>query len=325
MKKARYDNTPIPIPDDGKRIGDWSRFMKDVKRSLVALRDRKVMLPGGKPTASIEQPWKVTSNGDDTVSVAAGRAYHWEIGEETEGAALDNPISFTGEDSLTVAATGTSYIYAKLPVGTAQVAGGTSNRQLAGTVTVEDETDDPSAIDTSSDVYLLLATVSKADGVVTVTEQHLSHNPVVSIQDADAATGHPWKVTANGDDTVTVADGSILYFTAAGSTEVLFEPFDGNHVDYSSGDVTITASGTLYAKISLTTADSISSDSVTLVASYGVQPSSVTVALDPTLSGSEMSIPIADVTLSGGVATVDTQYLVHNPLVDLTWAEGLTP
>jgi len=60
---------------------------------------------------------------------------------------------------------------------------------------------------------------------------------------------YPWDVTANGDDTVTVADGSVIYFTAGSSNSVPNSPFTGSTIDYSSASTTITASGTLYAVI----------------------------------------------------------------------------
>lgn len=323
MKRARYGSIPVPMPDIPSNVGGLGRFASQVRNAIKVLRDRPVLLPSA-PAVFTAHPWKVTSNGDDTVRVAEGRAHHWKIGESDEGAALDNPVSFTGESSLSVTTSGTSYIYAKMPVTSAQVAGGTSNRQLTGTVTVENETDLPTAIDATNDVYLLLATVEKTDGIVTITEQHLSHNPVVSIQDSEgaAASTHPWKATANGDDTVNVNSGSIIYVEGTGGSNAPNSPFDGDHVSYTSSDITITASGTLYAVIDF---DSNSDDIASLDSSAGLSiltctPTSVTVELNPTLSSDQISLPIADVTLSGGVATVTSQILDCNPPLTLNYA-----
>ena len=323
MKRARYGSMPVPMPDIPSNVGGLGRFASQVRNAIKALRDRPVLLPSA-PAVFNAHPWKVTSNGDDTVRVAEGRAHHWKIGESDEGAALDNPVSFAGQSSLSVTTSGTSYIYAKMPIASAQVAGGTSNRQLTGTVTVENETDLPTAIDAANDVYLLLATVEKTDGIVAITEQHLSHNPVVSIQDSEgaAASTHPWKATANGDDTVNVNSGSIIYVEGTGSSNAPNSPFDGSHVSYTSSNITITASGTLYAVIDF---DSNSDDIASLDYFAGLSiltctPTSVTVELNPTLSSDQISLPIADVTLSGGVATVTSQILDCNPPLTLNYA-----
>lgn len=139
---------------------------------------------------------------------------------------------------------------------------------------------------------------------------------------------HPWKVTANGDDTVTIANGSVIYFTAQGSASVPNSPFDGAKVDYTSEDVTITATGTLYAVV--TTAgvsfdEIISFESTSGVGAQALTPSSVTVELDPTLTGDKISIPLATVTLTDGVATVDTQILTYNPILDLVYVDVAAP
>jgi hypothetical protein len=153
----------------------------------------------------------------------------------------------------------------------------------------------------------------------------LRDRPVIVPTGAPAMNLHPWQAFSNGDDTVSVNDGSVIYFEGQGSGSVPNEPFDGSSVDYTRANVTITASGTLYAKLTLTTPDAIATDNTFYIATYGVVPSSVTVELDPTLSGGEMSIPIATVTLASGIATVTKQILHYNPIVDLTFAEGLTP
>lgn len=138
------------------------------------------------------------------------------------------------------------------------------------------------------------------------------------------ALSHPWKVTANGDDTVKVADGSVIYFTSQGSSSVTNAPFDGEKIDYTSDDVTITASGTLYVVLTSSGVyldEIISLESTSGVGAQAFTPSSIAVELDPTLTGDKLSIPIASVTLTSGVASVDTQILTYNPILDLTYVD----
>ena len=341
MKRARYGNMPVPMPDIPSNVGGLGRFANQVRNAIKVLRDRPVILPSA-PAIFSAHPWKVTSNGDDTVRVAEGRAHHWKIGESDEGAALDNPVSFEGQSSLSVTTSGTSYIYAKMPIASAQVAGGTSNRQLTGTVTVENETDLPTAIDATNDVYLLLATVEKTDGIVAITEQHLSHNPVVSIQDSEgaAASTHPWKATANGDDTISVAAGVMYGFipyadSAGGTTSSaakFFAPFVADYKKFAGASIQITeSSGYIYAKCDLTyDTEGFEGGGDYDVTQQLYRPSEVAslffsdlapTALDPSSddfgSAKDVYIPVAEVSLSGGVASVDYQILTHNPMIQL--------
>ncbi len=315
------------MPSLTRSIAEFPRFVQETREALAALRDRPMMsVSDAGVIGDSPHPWKVTSNGDDTVSVNEGKVSHWLIGEPDEGAALAVPVSYEGTDSHQVTNSGTSYLYAKIPIATAQVAGGTSNRQLSATVTITDEPNPPSGVNSEEDVWLLLAELELSDGVVSVTEQKLDHNPVVSIQDNSGADPtHPWKATENGDDTITVADGKVIYFT--GQTSSFGEPnspYDGYHLEYSSTDIPITASGTLYLVITGTSSNDVptSADTTSGLTILNMQPEYIDVNLDPILSGHELSIPVAEVTLdSSGIATVDKQILEHNPVMSLQWGE----
>lgn len=137
--------------------------------------------------------------------------------------------------------------------------------------------------------------------------------------------GHPWKVTANGDDTVTVADGSVIYFDTGGGSNVPNSPITGKTMDYTSASVTITAPGTLYVKMDfdpLLSDELIAYSSTPNLSTYAVTPTAITAELDPTLSGDEVSIPIATVTLTDGIAAVTKQILSYNPPLSINYCDA---
>lgn len=139
---------------------------------------------------------------------------------------------------------------------------------------------------------------------------------------------YPWEVTANGDDTLTVADGSVIYFTAGSSNSVPNSPFTGSTIDYSSASTTITASGTLYAVIEfagVTSDDIVAYESASGVGTQAATPTNLTVELDPTLTGDKISIPIATVTLTDSVAKVTKQILNYNPTLDFHYVDVAAP
>lgn len=140
----------------------------------------------------------------------------------------------------------------------------------------------------------------------------------------------PWKVTANGDDTVAVAPGKVLSFNheqvsipAAGSTNLssYFNLVD--FASYAGGDVTVTTTGFIYLEIDYSTAggayasdtyDNLGGDDFTH-SLESVRPSgAITVNFGalPT-SGDKFVVKIAEVSLDSGVAQVDEQILTHNP------------
>jgi len=319
MKLGRYTSTPVKIPDPLRSIGGIFRFANETRDAIKSLYERKVIIPK-EPSATLGHPWKVISNGDDTVTVFKGRAHHWTIGESTEGAALATPIRFDGEEELQVDNDGTSYIYAKLPIASAQVAGGTSNRQLTGTVTVENETDLPADIDTTTDVYLLLATVEKTDDVVTITEQHLKHDPVISIQDSEGEASHPWKATDNGNAFITIADGEVFELNSSSFFPIYWAPlsFSETSIECAGGD------GDGYMLIDITTTDLVAGSTKAGDSAVLTVPSSIDVVFSFSQDGGadtsgNMVFPICEVNVSSaGIATVTKQLLTHNPHLSVT-------
>jgi hypothetical protein len=133
---------------------------------------------------------------------------------------------------------------------------------------------------------------------------------------------HPWKVTANGDDTVAVAAGEVIDFTTTSNGLYDGQAVTGGFVSYAGADVTITANGTVFAVVTYALSNTIANDTTFTIATSSVDASSVTAAFAPTLSTYELSIPIAEVTLTDGIAKVTKQILTYNPMMQLTWAEG---
>ena len=263
-------------------------------------------------------PWRVVSNGNDTVKVAPGEAYHWVDGGVGAGAAMVNAVTFAGSSSVTVTDSGTSYIYAELPVATAQVIGATSNKQLSGAVSIIADDTDPASMDTSSNIYLLLATVTMTDNVVTVTKQHLKHNPFLSLQ----SIALPWLVTPNGNNTVDIAPGAILYPSPQDSGEVPNDPFVVIAQEYAGETFTVTGSGTIYARCGITWLESADDTTYTLW-TFIAGINSITMQLGNTVSDDEIVIPIAKVEINAGIATVTKQILSHNPLgVGIPWVQN---
>ena len=155
--------------------------------------------------------------------------------------------------------------------------------------------------------------------------------PDMQIPEEPAAGGsvkqatHPFKVSPNGDDTVTVAAGNVIDFRTTNDGLFSGNPVRGNVNVYDGAEVTITASGTLFLVITYDNSNLIAEDSTFLVGSYLLAVFNMVAALDPVLSGSELSIPIAEIDLTDGVASVTQQILTHNPTLQLGYSVGLTP
>lgn len=125
---------------------------------------------------------------------------------------------------------------------------------------------------------------------------------------------HPWKVTANGDDTVTVAAGDVLEFVPLGSSGSPYTPMTSQTSGgaFTGGTVTVTGDGGIYAVITVTQnpwADSqvVQPDGTVTFNDYLLGVESVSVAFDPTLSGSQIGWLIAIVELNDGIASVTNQ------------------
>ena len=141
-----------------------------------------------------------------------------------------------------------------------------------------------------------------------------------------ATEPHPFKVTSNGDDTITIAEGALLWLNPDTTGSVPNDPFVGEYTDYGGETLTVTSTGTLYI-VSSYGAEATATDTPFLIASYhvGFDSQSPWAEIDPSLSSGQISLPIATIDLTDGVASVTKQILHHNPLIDIGWAEGLTP
>lgn len=157
---------------------------------------------------------------------------------------------------------------------------------------------------------------------------------------------HPWKVTANGDNTVTVAAGNIQGFKpnpagAIGSSPAnkdrFFAPFNTIAVKFEEvDDFEITDSGYIYAKVNFFDEEDEYIEGTQVGDSFEVtgnlyrpkasislflsttDPDSFDPSLDDTGTVTDAYFLIAEVALSEtDVASVEYQYLTHNPIVQL--------
>lgn len=146
---------------------------------------------------------------------------------------------------------------------------------------------------------------------------------------------HPWKVTSNGDGTVSVSAGELLSFehesvlppagTGGGSGKNLSSYFNlDTFATYDGGDsITVTGTGFIYAQVDFANGGAYVWDAYTNVDGVEVQvnldsirPSGVvTVAFGTSLptSGDVFVVKLAEVALSDGVAQVNKQIITHNP------------
>lgn len=129
---------------------------------------------------------------------------------------------------------------------------------------------------------------------------------------------HPWKATPNGDDTITIAPGSMLSWNTSNSGSFPNEPFYAEDTNYAGGDVTITASGTVFAVVPVDVRQTSTDGSVASV--HYIVNGSITVALNPTYSGANLYYPICDVDFTDSIATVTRQLLTHNPILELGYS-----
>lgn len=138
---------------------------------------------------------------------------------------------------------------------------------------------------------------------------------------------HPWRVSGNGTDTLTVGKGKVLFATAKGTPGVEMAPIVYLPVSYAGGSVTVTGDGYIYLQAQI--AESVSN----IVAQIALTDDSLAFSVRKTdtlavvfstdapgvYSPADIYVywPIAQVTLSGGVASVEEQILFHNPTHDL--------
>jgi len=143
---------------------------------------------------------------------------------------------------------------------------------------------------------------------------------------------HPWKVTANGDDTVGAGYGSIYSYDQTSLTLREFKYYSGPD-DPAYTPVTVTGAGSLYGRIAaaLATAADINfsgTDSngdtfaVNLLRIFPDVTANVLFSFETTVptSSSVLYFEIAKVDLVDGVAVVTRQILTHNPTLS-SWIE----
>jgi hypothetical protein len=151
---------------------------------------------------------------------------------------------------------------------------------------------------------------------------------------------HPWKVTANGNDTVAVAAGCIMGMYSARedasggapSTQAkFFSPFVGIYKKFTGASIQITAAtGYVYAKCDFnSTVEGYEFGSNLEIGGNLYYPNTTPSLVfsdlgpgdfDPSSEDSpvgDMYFPIAEVSLTDNVAKVDFQVLTHNPVIQL--------
>ena len=170
----------------------------------------------------------------------------------------------------------------------------------------------------------------------------LRDRPVLVPSDVMTIGGgsHPWKATANGDDTVAVAAGCIMGMyssteDAAGgapsSQARFFSPFVGIYKKFTGASIQITAAtGYVYAKCDFSsTVEGYEFGSNLEIGGNLYYPNTTPSlvfsdlgpgSFDPSSEDSpvgDMYFPIAEVSVTDNVAKVDFQVLTHNPVIQL--------
>ena len=115
--KADHGATPIPLPnivDDPRWIG---RFSREVRKSIAALRDRKIIVRGRQGRGGkITLPWQVTldENGDAVVGPGKIATIKTVLTNEFRGVFV--PMSYPGE-VLTAGGPGWVYVVLEYTYG----------------------------------------------------------------------------------------------------------------------------------------------------------------------------------------------------------------
>ena len=162
----------------------------------------------------------------------------------------------------------------------------------------------------------------------------------VRIPPGAPAPSHPWKATANGDETVAVAAGCIMgmYSStedsaggAPSSQSRFFSPFIGIYKKFEGASIEITAAtGYVYAKCDFSsTVEGYEFGSNLEIGGNLYYPNTTPSlvfsdlgpgSFDPSSEDSpvgDMYFPIAEVSVTDNVAKVDFQVLTHNPVIQL--------
>ena len=146
----------------------------------------------------------------------------------------------------------------------------------------------------------------------------------VEIAGSGTSSSHPWKVTSNGDDTVSVARGFLMAWETSNGSGITQDAYRLiKQFTHSVGNVTVTTSGVIYGELDSTTGQLLSTNTLDtegdLVTKTQIPSGTLSIVNGTTVPNTgtgKMRFLIAKVTLAGMVATVDDQYLTHNP--DLT-------
>jgi len=139
---------------------------------------------------------------------------------------------------------------------------------------------------------------------------------------------HPWKVTVNGNDEVTVGEGRILSYLDGDGGGLASISLDG-FGDYAGGVITVTGAGVIYGSIpavatlypilnyQASSAGETGDVNISLLRVIPDLNESITVAFDTTLPKSTNATvfywAIATVDLVDGKATIVKQILRHDP------------
>lgn len=133
---------------------------------------------------------------------------------------------------------------------------------------------------------------------------------------------HPWEVLQNGDSTVVISAGKVLGIRDAGTPGNY--PWNFVYFSYAGGSIEITSSsGWIYAIVDVTI-HSIFEDGAINSITVSQEPTGITVVFDASdpstvavATGNQICIPIAEVALSNGIATVVDQVLTYNPMLTI--------
>jgi len=147
------------------------------------------------------------------------------------------------------------------------------------------------------------------------------------------APAHPWKVTSLGDNTISVGYGSLYSYDEASITLREFKYFAGFEVEEYSA-ITVTGAGSIYGRIAslaATSSDINYSGTDSNGDTYGMELNRVFPdATADVLFSFESSVPtsssvfyfeLAKVDVDGGVASVERQIMVDNPIL-ASWIEA---
>ena len=193
MKKAQYGNTPINLPSPNPGIGGINKFANQCIRALQALRDRQVYVPGKPSIPGSSHPWKVTPNGDDTVTVNKGHII------STNGGTSGNIVyTYQKNDAQDLTVTGSGFIYYRATMGTANAL----DQALSAAV-------DALTATTTGGTLVFNAGAELSGGVVDVLSATYAYFPIAEVDLTDGVASVVEQI-AHGDlylSMQTVADG----------------------------------------------------------------------------------------------------------------------